>query len=64
MAKVSFQKLDVHHKKCFIVVLLPHICVPLMEHKRVSQIEDLEIVMKLEASLVEETGARMAQIQL
>ena len=64
MYKVIFQMSDVQHKEWFINVLLPHIRVPLMQQKIVSKIEALEIAMKLEASLVGEIGAGMAQIQL
>ena len=57
MAKVIFQMSDVQHKEWFIATMLPHICIPLMQHKIVSQIKALELVMKLEASQVGETGA-------
>ena len=59
MAKVSFQMLDVQHKELFIAVMLPHICIPLMQQKIVSQSKALELAMKLEASLIRETGAGM-----
>ena len=64
MAKVSFQMLDVQHKEWFIVSLLPHIQTHLMKYKMVSPIEALEITMKLEASMVGDTGSGMMQIQL
>ena len=63
MAKVSFQMLDVQHKEWFIEVMLPHICVPLMQQNIVFQWEALELDMKLEASSVRETSAGMMQIQ-
>ena len=56
--------LDVQHKEWFIFTLLPHIQTPLMQHKIVSQIEALEIEMKLEASPVGDIGSGMMQIQL
>ena len=59
MAKVSFQMLDVHHKEWFIATLLPHIWIPLMQQKIVSQTKALELAMKLESSPVRETGAGM-----
>ena len=62
MAKVIFQIFDVQHKDWFITSLLPCNHVPLMQHKIVSQIEALEIAMKLEASPIKETRAGMAQI--
>ena len=59
MARVSLQMSDVQHKERFIVSLLPHIWVPLMQPKIVSQIEALEIAMKLQASPIRETGNGM-----
>ena len=59
MAKVSFQMSDVQHKEWFIVTLLPHIRTLLMKQKIVSQIEALEMTMKLEASPVGDTGSIM-----
>ena len=63
MAKASFQMSDVKHKEWFIAALLPHIWTPLMQQNIVSQIEDLEISMKLKSSSVEDTGSGMMQIQ-
>ena len=63
MAKVSFQMSDVQHKEWFISVLLPHIQVPLMHQNIESQIEALELAMKLEASSIGDSSARMVQIQ-
>ena len=63
MAKVSFQMLDVQRKEWFIVALLPHIRTSLMKKKIMSQIQALEITMKLEASPVGDTGSGMIQIQ-
>ena len=62
MAKVSFHMSNVEHKYWFITSLLPHIQVPLMQHNIVSQFEALELAMKLEASLVGETGVGMVHI--
>ena len=39
--------------------MLPHILVPLMQQKIVSQSEALELAMKLETSPIGETGARI-----
>ena len=52
MAKVSFQMSEVQHKEWFIATLLPDIWIPLMQQKIVSQTEALELMMKLESSLV------------
>ena len=54
---------DVQHKEWFIADLVPQIQMPLMQYNIVSQMEALEIVMKLEASQVGETGVGMSQIQ-
>ena len=47
MAKTSFQMSDEKHKEWFIAVLLPHIRGPLMQQKIESQMEALELEMKL-----------------
>jgi hypothetical protein len=49
---LSFQIPDKQNKEWFIVSLLPHIRVPLMQQKVASQAEALEITMKLEATPV------------
>ena len=54
---------DVQHKEWFIVALVSHIRMPLMQQNIVSQTEALEIAMKLEASLVGKMGVGMNQIQ-
>ena len=64
MAKVSFQMSVVHHKEWFIAALLPHIRGPLMQQNIESQMEALELVMKLEASLIDNGAVGMVQIQL
>ena len=48
--------LDVQHKEWFIVAMLSHIRVPLMQQNIVSQSKALELAMKLEASSVVEPG--------
>ena len=50
MVKVRFQMSDVQHKEWFIASLLPHIHGPLMQQNIESQIEALDLAMKLEAS--------------
>ena len=64
MARVSFEMSNIEHKERFIVALLTHIRLPLMQQNIATQREDLEIAIKLEASLVGETGVGMNQIQL
>jgi hypothetical protein len=49
---LSFHIPDEQNKEWFIVSLLPHIRVPLMQQKFSSQAEALEISMKLEATPV------------
>ena len=63
MAKVIFGMSDIQHKEWFITNLVPHICIPLIQQKIASQIEYLEIMMKLEGSPIGETGVGMSQIQ-
>ena len=63
MAKVSFQILDVQHKVWFIATLLPHIRGPLMQQNITTQMEALELAMKLEASPIGDGVAGMIQIQ-
>ena len=62
MVEVSFGMSDVQHKEWFIAALVPHIRMLLMQLKIASQAEALEIVMKLEASPVDEIGIGMSQI--
>jgi len=62
MIQVSFTIPNAQHKEWFIVAILPHVRVPLMQQKVVTQAEALEIAMKLEASPVGETSVGMSQI--
>ena len=55
---------NVKHKEWFIVALVPHIWMPLMQQNIASQTESLEIAMNLEASPVGKTRFGMNQIQL
>ena len=59
--QVSFE-ITPQHQEWFIVASLPHIRLSMMQKKVASQAEALEIAMKLEASLIAETSAGMAQI--
>ena len=54
---------DIQHKEWFITELLYYIRLPLMQQNIATQSEDLEIAMKLEASLVGENATSMNQIQ-
>jgi hypothetical protein len=57
-----FQIPDEQNKEWFIVSLLLHIRVPLMQQKIASQDEALEIAMKLESSPMGESNLGMSQI--
>jgi hypothetical protein len=59
---LSFQIPDEHNKEWFIAALLPHIRVPLMQHKVASQAEALDITMKLESTPMGESSSSMSQI--
>ena len=63
--QVSFTIGLAQHKEWFIVSLLPHIRMPLMQQKVVDQQEALEIAMKLETAPVEDNfGIAQIQVQL
>jgi hypothetical protein len=59
---LSFQIPDEQNKEWFIVSLLPHIRVFLMQQKVASQAEALEITMKLESTPMGESNLGMSQI--
>ena len=63
MAKVSFQMSGVQYKEWFIAALSPHIRGPLMQQNITTQMEALELEMKLEASPIGGGAAGMIQIQ-
>ena len=63
MERVIFEMSDVQHKEWFITALVPHIRILLMQQNIATQREDLEILMKLEASPVGENEVGMNQIQ-
>ena len=54
---------DVQRKEWFKEEFLLHIRIMLMQQNILSQIEALDIAMKLESSPIGETSARMMQIQ-
>jgi hypothetical protein len=56
MGSLTFQIPDQQHREWFIVGLLPHTCSPLIQKNVMSQSEALDIVMKLEASLVRDNS--------
>jgi hypothetical protein len=58
----SFQIPDEQNKERFIVSLLPHIRVPLMQQNIASQVEALDISMKLELAPMGESSSVMSQI--
>jgi hypothetical protein len=60
--RLTFKIPDEQNKEWFIVALLPHIRVPLMQQKIASQSEALEIAMKLESTPMGESSSGMSQI--
>ena len=63
MGQVSFNIPPKHHKEWFIAMLLPHIRLPLTQQKITTQVESLEIAMKLEALSIGDTHAGVQKIQ-
>ena len=61
--QVSFELAPEQHKEWFIIAMLPHIRLPLMQQKLTTQDEALEMAMKLEASPLAETSAGMTNLQ-
>lgn len=62
--RVSFEILDMTHKKWFISRLFPHIKASLMQQKVVSQSEAIDIAMRLEASPIRAFDIGVSQIQM
>jgi hypothetical protein len=62
MGRLTFHIPYQQHQEWFISILIPHIRMSLIQQKVASHPEDLEIVMKLEASPVGDNG-RMEQVQ-
>jgi hypothetical protein len=60
--RLNFKILDEQNKEWFIVALLPHIRVPLMQHNIASHAEALEIAMKLESAPMGDSISGMSQI--
>jgi hypothetical protein len=63
MGRLTFQIPDQQHQGWFIARLLPHIRRPMIQQKVMSQLETLNIAMKLEASPAGDTRG-MAQVQM
>ena len=64
LGEVSFTIWLEQHKEWFIIALLPHIRLPLMQHKLHMHDEALEMAMKLEASPLAETSTCMTNLQI
>jgi len=62
MGQLSFDISDAKHKEWFIATILPHIRVPLTQHKIATQEKALYIAMKLEASPIGDTRVGTVQI--
>jgi len=63
LGQVNFAFPAQQHQEWFIVALLPHIWLPLMQQKVTSQSEALEIAMRLEASSMSKSALGMDQLQ-
>lgn len=63
MDQLIFQIPPQQYKECFITTLLPHIRVPLMQHKLATHNEALKFAIMLEASPIGESSTGMAQVQ-
>ena len=63
LGQVNFEFPLQQHQEWFVIALLPHIWLPLMQQKVTSQGEALEIVMRLEASPLCESTMGMDQLQ-
>lgn len=50
------------HKEWYIVSLLPHLILPLLQQNIGMQVEALEIAMELEASPIQDTHIGVQQI--
>ena len=61
--QVNFEFAPKKHKEWFIAALLPHIRLPLMQHKLQMQDDALEMAMKLEDSPLAETNTGMTNLQ-
>ena len=62
LGQVNFEFPVQQHQEWFLVALLPHIRLPLMQQKVTSQSEALEIAMRLEASSMSESTLGMDQL--
>jgi hypothetical protein len=56
MGRMTFQIPDQQHQEWFISGPIPHIYMPLIQHKFMLQPEAMEIAMKLESSMVGYSG--------
>ena len=61
--QVSFEFAPEQHKEWFIVALLPHIRLPLMQQRLCTQDEALDMAMKLEVKPLVETSTGMTKLQ-
>lgn len=61
---LTFQISSQQHKEWFIVALLPHIRLPLVQQKVATLEKSLEVAIRMEASPVGESITGMAQVLL
>jgi len=62
IGRLAFQIPDQQHQEGFIGRLIPYICKSLIQQKVASQLESLEIVLKMEASPIGDNGG-ITQVQ-
>lgn len=62
MDRLTFYILSQQHKEWFIVALLPHIRLPLVQQKVAIPAEALEESIRMESSLAGESSVWMAQV--
>jgi len=59
MDRLTFQIPSHQHKEWFIVVLLPHIMLPMVQQRLASPTEALEVTIRIKASPIGESSAGM-----
>jgi len=62
MDRLTFQIPSQQHKEWFIAAMLPHIRLLMVQQKVATPTEALEVAVRMEASPVGESSARMTQV--
>lgn len=63
LSEANLQISHEQHRDWYITLPLPHLILSLSQQKTGSQVEQLEITMNLEASLIQDTNVGVQQIQ-